>query len=228
MGLGMLHYAADTGTFVGDAGDSALGCGVSRFEKRRVDQVFGYTEECISWPTRWAAAIESQQPNIAQLVTGSWEVTDALLPGATEFSAIGDPVVDEFIHSELLTAVDVLGKDGAMVLLVLWPQFSDFVGDTGGPGERAKADPARMARLHQIMRQVADERPDSVRILDLQSMLADRLQDQSLRPDGIHIPADSMYQLYQDGLAAETIRIWDEFWREKYDALIADVDGSGG
>jgi len=215
MGLGMLQYAAETGTFVGTAGDAALGCGVSRFEKRRVDQVFGYTEECISWPTRWAAAIEQQRPNIAQLITGSWEVTDALLPGASQYSAIGDPVVDDFVRSELLEAVDILGKDGAMVLLVLWPQFTDNVANAGTPGERAKGDPARMARLHQIMREVADQRPESVRVLDLQGLLAGRLQDEQLRPDGVHIPADSANQLYREQLGAETIRIWEEFWRGK-------------
>jgi hypothetical protein len=110
LGLGMLQYAAESGTFIGDAGDSALGCGVSRFERRRVDKEFGYTEECPEWPTRWAEVIETQRPNIAQLITGSWEVTDALLPGADDYSAIGEPVMDDFIRSELLTAVDVLGK----------------------------------------------------------------------------------------------------------------------
>ena len=221
MGLGMLQYAAETGTFVGTAGDAALGCGVSRFEKRRVDEVFGYTEECVSWPTRWAAAIDDQQPNIAQLITGSWEVTDALLPGASQYSAIGDPAVDDFIRSELLEAVDILGRDGAMVLLVLWPQFTDAVANAGTPGERAKGDPARMARLHEIMREVAEQRPESVRVLDLQALLGDRLQDEQLRPDGVHIPADSAYQLYQEQLGAETIRIWEEFWREKVAELTA-------
>lgn len=226
LGLGMLQYAAESGTFIGDAGDAALGCGVSRFEKRRVDTEFGYTGECPEWPTRWAQAVEAQQPNITQLVTGSWEVTDALLPGADEFSAIGDPVVDDFIRSELLTAVDVLGKDGAMVLLVLWPQFADSVATSSSPGERAKGDPARMRRLHELMREVAAQRPDSVRILDLQSILADRLQDVDLRPDGIHIPADAAYQLYKDELGAETIRIWQEFWQEKYDQLMSALPGT--
>lgn len=225
MGLGMLQYAAETGTFIGDVGDAALGCGVSRFERRRVDEEFGYTEECTAWPQRWAAAVDAQQPDVAQLITGAWEITDAVLPGASEFSAIGDPAMDDFIRSELLTAVDVLGKNGALVLLVLWPQFADSVAEGANPGGRARADPARMLRLHEIMREVAAQRPDSVRILDLQSMLADRLQDENLRPDGSHIPADAAYQLYRDQLGAETIRIWQEFWREQHDTLTSELPG---
>jgi peptidoglycan/LPS O-acetylase OafA/YrhL len=227
MGLGMLQYAAETGAILGEPGDATLGCGVSRFEQRRVDEIFGYTEECTAWPERWAQAIDTQQPNIAQLITGSWEVTDALLPGAEDFSAIGDPAVDDFIRSELLTAVDVLGADGAMVLLVLWPQFSDSVSAGASPGERAKADPARMQRLHELMREIAELRPDTVRVLDMQSMLADRLQDEQLRPDGIHIPADAAYQLYQEELGPETLRLWEDFWREKYAALVPDETTSG-
>lgn len=225
MGLGMLQYAAESGTIIGAPGDATLGCGVSRFEQRRVDQEFGYTEECTAWPTRWGAAVDEQQPNVAQLITGSWEVTDARLPGASDYSAIGDPAVDDFIRSELLTAVDVLGRNGAMVLLVLWPQFADAVSEGASPGERAKADPVRMARLHQIMREVAEQRPGTARVLDLQAMLADRLQDPVLRPDGIHIPADAAYQLYRDELGAATIEIWEDFWQEKYDALLGEPTG---
>jgi hypothetical protein len=125
----------------------------------------------------------------------------------------------------LLTAVDVLGRNGAMVLLVLWPQFADAVSEGASPGERAKADPVRMARLHQIMREVAEQRPGTARVLDLQAMLADRLQDPVLRPDGIHIPADAAYQLYREELGAATIEIWEDFWQEKYDALLGEPTG---
>ncbi|MHB1138273.1 MAG: acyltransferase family protein, partial [Microthrixaceae bacterium] len=215
LGLGMLQYAAESGSIHGQEGDVALGCGVSRFERRRVDEVFGFTDECRAWPERWQQVIDRDTPNIAQLVTGSWEVTDVELPGADGFSAIGDPVVDAFIKSELTTAVDILGSRGAMVLLVLWPQISAFVSDGASPGIRAKSDPARWARLRELMREVAAERPDSVRVVDLQSMLADRLEDQGLRPDGIHIPADQANLLYQGELGAETLRLWEQFWREK-------------
>ena len=214
LGLGMLQYATETGTLTGQEGDVALGCGVSRFVSRMVDEEFDSTAECRSWPERWQAVIDRDTPNIAQLVTGSWEVTDAKIPGADDYSAIGAPEVDAFIKSELTTAVDILGSRGAMVILVLWPRMSDFVSEGATPGVKSKSDPVRMTRLHDIMREIAAERPGSVRILDLGSMLADRLQDTELRPDGIHIPAEQANLLYQQELGAETIRLWTEFWRE--------------
>ena len=230
MALGMLQYSVESGKINGLEGDVALGCGVSRFESRRVDTEFGYTDECRAWAERWQRVIDEETPNIAQLVTGSWEITDAKLPGASEYSSIGDPAVDAFIKSELTQAVDILGARGAMVLLVLWPRSSDFLIAQASPAERAKLDPARMERLHEIMREIAAERPDSVRILDLQSMLGDRLDDAALRPDGVHIPAEQVNLLYQGVLGVETQRIWEEFWREKVAQLTTDVsspDGNG-
>lgn len=220
-GLGMLQYAAETGLIVGQAGDSALGCGVSRFELRRVDQEFGITDECRNWPDRWREAIEEDQPNVVQLITASWEITDAMLPGADSFSAIGDPSVDAFIKSEIELAVEVLHSRGALVLLVLWPEFGDAARESGTPGALAKADPARMERLHQIMREIAEENPEYVRVLDLATMLQDRIEDRELRPDGVHIAAEQMNALYHEQLGAETLRLWEEFWLESTRRLAA-------
>lgn len=217
LNLGMLLYSRESAAVVGQGGDADLGCGVSRFAARRLDTAFTPDAKCTAWPERWQAVIDAEQPDIAQLVTASWEITDAQLPGASGFSAIGDPAVDAFIASELNLAVDILGSRGAMVLLVLWPRFSDFSNDGASAGERAKGDPARMERLHEIMRQIAAERPDDVRILDLEALVEDRIQDPALRPDGIHIPAEQALELYRGPLGLTTIALWDEFWRQRND-----------
>jgi peptidoglycan/LPS O-acetylase OafA/YrhL len=214
LAFGMLQYGVDTGRLVGLPGDATLGCGVSRFDRIRVDSELDYGDNCTTWPGRWAAAVQQQQPDIAQIVTGAWEVVDGQLPGSNQFATIGDPAVDAFITSELLAAVDVLGAQGAMVLLVLWPRDSTAVAQGASQGISAKADPARWDRLHQIMRDVAAQRPETARVLELQEYLGPRVEDTTLRPDGIHIPAEQSYALYQEWMADETLRIWEDFWRD--------------
>ncbi len=130
--------------------------------------------------------------------------------------------MDAFIASELNLAVDVLGSRGAMVQLVLWPRFGQFANASVSERERAKRDPARMERLHQIMRQIAAERPDQVRILDLDGIIEDRIEDPGLRPDGIHIPADSALELYRGELGRQTLANWEQYWRERNDPAAAE------
>lgn len=195
-------------------GDVALGCSVSRFEANRFDVVVETTPNCTDWPATWPTVLDTDRPDIAQLVTGAWEVPDVRLPGASEFSSIGDPVVDAFILDELRLAVDTLAADGAMVLLVLWPAFGSWAADGRGEGYRRQADPARMARLHELLRQVAAERPDTARVLDFAGWFGARAEDRNLRPDGIHVSEAQMTAYYDEWMAAETDRIWTEWWRQ--------------
>ena len=195
-------------------GDVTLGCSVSRFDATRFDVVARVTPACTDWPETWPSVLDTDRPDVAQLVTGAWEVPDVRLPGAQGFSAIGDPAVDAFVLDELRLAVDTLSQDGAMVLLVLWPAFGSWAADGRSEGYRNQADPARMARLHELMRQVAVERPDTVRILDFAGWFGPRVEDRSLRSDGLHISEAQMTAYYDEWLAAETDRIWTEWWRE--------------
>ena len=226
MGIGMVQYAAESGTIFGQKGDAALGCGVSRFDSRRVDTVFGYSPECEEWPTRWKTIIDQQMPDVVQLVTGAWETTDVKIPDATEFSALGDPAVDAYVKSEILTAVDVLGSSGALVLLVLWPQPSAFVSEGATEGVRNKADPARWSRLHELMREVAQERPANVQVVDLAGYLGDRAEDPGLRPDGVHIREDIVKALYGEWIGPETIRLWSIFWSTRNDPAMGAPAGT--
>ncbi len=207
------HRQAQTG--VGEVlGDVALGCSVSRFEANRFDVVVDTTPNCTDWPSTWPQVLDTDRPDIAQLVTGAWEVPDVRLPGGQGFSSLGDPAVDAFVLDELRLAVDTLAQDGAMVLLVLWPQYGSWAADGRGEGYRHQTDPARMVRLHELMRQVAAERPDTARVLDFAGWFGPRVEDRNLRPDGLHISEAQMTAYYDEWMAAETDRIWTEWWRE--------------
>ena len=228
MAMGMGTAAAESGKQAGlvddIGGDVELGCGVSRFDMLRVEFDSVVTDQCRSWPERWSQKVAANHPDIAQLITGAWEVPDVRLPGSTTWSSLGDPAVDEFVRSELTTAVDLLAADGAMVLLVLWPEYGQWAQEGKTEALQRQADPARMRRLHELMREVAASRPATVRILDLPAFLGpERLADQTLRTDGLHIKAEQTAELYANGLSDEIYSIYSDWWLQN-----KAVPASGG
>jgi len=217
LGIGMTDWAEETGELTNLGSDTEFGCAIPRVAESRFDVDIEPTDTCTDWEQTWPKALEVFQPQIAQVVTGTWEVADIRLPGSDEFAALGDPEVDRFVADELTTAADTLSAGGAMVLFVLWPR----IGEWSLPGKEAayrrQADPERMARLHGIQRAVAAARPDSVRVLDLAGWLGDRVDDEDLRPDGTHVSEEDMAELYREGLGAETVRIYRDWWQATHD-----------
>lgn len=202
MGLAEYEETVTDPWLVDTGGEVVLGCGVTRYEARYVEVYEPLRAECKEWPSTWPQAIKESEPNIAMLITGAWEVTDMMLPGASDWSAVGSAATDDFVRAELTSAVDSLAADGALVMLVLWPPYAPW--STGRITDAAvrQADPARMLRLHEIMEEVAASRPDSTRVFDLSAWLGEqRLSDKGLRDDGMHIPAPVMTQLWTQGLA---------------------------
>ena len=217
MQLGLAQYAQlHPSPLRAVGGKVALGCGVSRFDRRMLETEETIWDHCRSWPETWSAEVSRLQPDIAMLVTGAWEVPDVIVPGGLTWSAIGDPSVDAFVKSEIAAATDVLSSQGAMVLLVLWPEFGAWADDGKPDAISRQIDPARMDRLHALMREVAAERPDTVRVLDLPAILGDHvIQDPAIRPDGLHISDAKMAELYAAGVAQQMKDMWAAWWQQK-------------
>jgi hypothetical protein len=214
MGLGEYSTTTADPLLLDVGGDVILGCGVARYAARFVAQYEPLRAECQQWPTTWPAKIDATQPNIAMLITGAWEVPDLQLPGSDQWTALGDPATDAFVRQELNAAVDVLSADGAMVLLVLWPPYAPWAADGKSDAYVRQADPARMAVLHQMLRDIAAERPDTTRVFDFGAWLGpERLADRAIRDDGMHIPTPVMTALWRDGLAAEVYDIYADWWQ---------------
>jgi len=108
--------------------------------------------------------------------------------------------------------VDTLASTGALVVMVMWPEFGAWADDGQPAAVVRQMDPARMDRFHELQREVAARRPDTVRLIDLDGWLGDRSQDPALRPDGVHLYESEMLRVYQDWLAAETDRVFGEWW----------------
>ena len=213
VGMGLGQWSIDTGTLGVAPGSTKLGCGVSRFQAIKADVVVRPAADCVDWPERWAANVAANTPDVALLQSAAWEVADAQLPGSSVFSHIGEPAVDDFIRSEFLTAVDVLSSQGALVALETWPVYGTWADDGRPDAVARQMEPARMARLNQILAEVAAARPRTTRLIDFAGWLGDRSQDRTLRADGTHFYGPQFEQLSAEWFGAELDRTWREWWQ---------------
>lgn len=194
-----------------------LGCGVSRFEAHLFFGAARPQDKCYLWPDTWRAALGVSPPDMAMVITAAWEILDVKIPGAEEWTSIGDPKTDDFIRSELDEAVESLSADGALVVLWLWPPYAPWSSDNGRAAVARQHEPARMERLHQIIDEVAADHPDSVRIFDFAAYLgADRLADPTVRPDGHHVPTEVMKNLFATDLDQQLEKIFVEWWNSTH------------
>ena len=70
-----------------------------------------------------------------------------------------------------------------------------------------------MARLNQILAEVAAARPRTTRLIDFAGWLGDRSQDRTLRADGTHFYGPQFEQLSAEWFGAELDRTWREWWQ---------------
>jgi peptidoglycan/LPS O-acetylase OafA/YrhL len=215
VGLGLAEYGRahpDELTIAGGAAD--LGCGVARYARIRAITEGPPIAKCSQWATNWAAELDRSDPDVALLVTGAWEVPDVIVRGTGKWSSILDPATAAYATKELTEAVDLLSSRGALVVLMTWPEFGAWSTVGQSVAVQRQRDPARMAKWHQIEQMVAASRPGKVEVIDLAAWLGPRSQDQTLRPDGIHIPAVTIQnELAPKYLAPQLDKLWQQYWK---------------
>ena len=207
-GVGFYPHAIRAGLATFSPGDVVLGCGVSRFEQSRVDVVIRPREECRDWRTLWPTLVDAGGIDVALLMSSVWELPDSVLADGTA-GAIGDPAIDAFIRAEFTDAVDVLASTGALVVLVNTPPFGSQSDDGRNEYVDRQYDPQRTARLNELLAEVAASRPGTAAVLDLASALADRVEDRSLRPDGVHYDQAEFAEFTESWFMPELRRIHD-------------------
>jgi peptidoglycan/LPS O-acetylase OafA/YrhL len=184
---GLIAWGRETGrAVVSDAGTIA-GCGVTRAAKIQFGvKRITIPDGCKFWPTWWPQVLAQNPADVAVLVDGPWELVPHQIDG-DRWRSVGDPVYDRHVHDELLAAVDVLLAHAPVVVLLTNPHVHPGWGETQA-GADPVADPARMDRLNEIIRQVAVDRP-AVTLVDLAAHVASipgAETDRGLRPDGVH------------------------------------------
>lgn len=203
--LGLGHWAETSGAQIHNA--TRLGCPIARGGTTKVQRDTKEYGKACDWSEEFAGVVAAYRPNVVLLVSGVWEVTDRRLPGDNTYRHIGDPLIDRYVLAEFLSAVDLLGSDGATVALALQPHVDS--GRDQGFSDLPESDPARMDRLNEIFREIAELRPGVVRLIDVQQWTADQPGGEMsprVRPDGVHFSDDSS-QALADWLGPQLVQI---------------------
>jgi peptidoglycan/LPS O-acetylase OafA/YrhL len=194
-------------SLVGD--ETVIGCGLA------VDGTLDATgtprpvlDECRDWPQRWRRQVADLDLDAAVIQIGPWDTADRRLPGERTWRHLGQPDYDAIVKDQIRTAVDVLSSSGAKVLWLTSPHVEMERAVVPRPTRPApSSDPARMDRLNALVREVAAERPDTVRVIDVAAHLRagpGGEMDPAIRPDGVHVSEAAAVDL-ADWLAPELL-----------------------
>lgn len=188
-GLGLLEYSIGyPKQIVSERGWSTLGCALLTNVTRRVQGALqGVPATCVGWLAGWTTAVAAHPVDMAVVQLGPFDVRDLQFTSGSPFRTIGkDNAVDDALVIALQRGVDALLRHSGMVVLLASPDIDVGRVDGRSPNQRfPESDPARMQRFRAILATVAHRTPRVV-VLDLASWLAQRSDERTLRPDGVH------------------------------------------
>jgi peptidoglycan/LPS O-acetylase OafA/YrhL len=176
------------------AGAALLGCPISRGGELKgtyeADEgIPGDVERC-DWSEIWPAAVHDGGATTAIIYGGFWDTLPRRLPERwTGFRTIEDAVVADYLREEMLAITDALHAVGAET--VAWVTLA--------PNTKVNS-PQNIRRVeiyNRLLADVAVERPDAARVIDLGGWFAG--QPKELRPDGVHVTEET---------GAEVVRTW--------------------
>lgn len=206
-GLGLGDVLTETGQAAPVGGHTQLGCGVGRGgERRSGGGVEAVPAQCDAWPEEWARAIAEVDPDVAIVQEGPWDAAERRLPGDDTWRAPGDPIYDAYLKGELERVVSVLSAQGARVVWLTSPPVGENVRASGQPQLEQLEHPERIARVNELVREVAAAHPGTVAVVDLSAWLLASNDDSRLRPDGVHLGDAESREVAQRWLAAEVMR----------------------
>jgi peptidoglycan/LPS O-acetylase OafA/YrhL len=205
---GLEGWEADAGVLLEPS--PGVGCGIG--ENTPIRYLGIETDEragCTAWRDTLPAIVDKLQPNVVVIVGGAADLSDRQLPGSDEWQHIGQPAYDEWLLGQMRSFADVMSASGATVLWFSNPDIDPRyqAGETGTP-PFVEADPARMDRYNELIRQVAEEN-DQVEFADFAAAVAAHPGGQfekKMRPDGSHIDLKYAPQLV-DWIDAEIRRV---------------------
>lgn len=194
---------ATPGIGVGEPGCGILRRGPFRWRNEELTR----PAHCVDRERAWADAIARGRPDIAVVSVGPWEVCDRKLRPDDRWRHLGDPLLDAELRREMLGAVDLLAKDGALVIWLTSPDIQN-----GTPAHpHPEGDPARMARFNELVFDLERLRPGTLRVADLAAhsrSFPKGALDPDYRPDGVHLTNVSALWLAREWLATEILRLY--------------------
>ena len=153
---------------------------------RLLKQVLPLRQTCIDLPAGLAHDVSVGQPDVVVFLAGFADAGDVQMDG--RWRHLGDSRVDDLVRNRLGQMVDAAGN--RPVFLVVPPAVDPRDQPPTIPGPPyVEAEPARMAQLQDLVREVAAARADRVTLIDLAlwcEARSDRCLSPDFRPDGVH------------------------------------------
>jgi peptidoglycan/LPS O-acetylase OafA/YrhL len=204
---GLSNWGDQTGEIELLSGAGGIGCGLVRGGDRRYAGGEGEANPGCDddWEAELHDSVERRRDryghvDFAFIQTGPWDVTDRRFEGDDTWRTPGDPVYDQRLRDELSLVTDTLVNEGLPVVWVTAPHIDVGRMQEPPPDEPyPESDPARIDRLNQIIREIADAR-EGVVVIDLAGYLASLPggeMDPRLRPDGVHFETDTAVEVAQ-------------------------------
>ncbi|HZU71819.1 MAG TPA: SGNH hydrolase domain-containing protein [Acidimicrobiales bacterium] len=177
------------------ANEGIMGCGVvTASPYRYFGQQQNLLPQCESWQATWRAAVAHDNPDLAVIMVGRWELMERFYDG--RWTHVGDPAYDAYIVAQLQQAVAIASAQRAKVALLTTPYYLRGLTPTGGlfPEDQ----PARVDLVNGLIRQVAASHPGLVSVIDFGAHLSPGGKF-AMAIDGVQVRSDGVHMTPQTG-----------------------------
>ncbi len=204
---GLVAWAADHRDVARVRPVATPGCGFLRDGVVPTDGSIDWVEPCrLLLDDQLPGVLAETQPDVVMLMVTMRDVENRIWNDAEGPLDPLDPRYRERLLAAYRAMAERLVAAGVPRLAWVLPPkpIAPFEG-----AQRVMRDPARYAVQHEVIRQVAAEYPESVRVVDLDDWLtaAGRRVDTGLRPDGLHWSPEGSYWVSDAFLAGSLVGV---------------------
>ena len=205
-GSGVVAWAAASPDVAQAELNVERGCGFLRGGDYRLDDDwFEVRGDCDRWlETGLTDRVAEATPDVVLMVTTSWDVLDHRWDDGDGF-ATDSVEMRERLRTDFGAITDaVLAAGAGSVVWVEAPVPNPLWFSRG----TAQEQPARHAVLHEVMQELAAERPGDVYVTDLIEYFdeAGITTDVDTRPDGVHVTPEAAQSIAENFLGEQMLR----------------------
>ena len=158
--------------------------------------------DCADWPKRWSAGIDRARPDVVFVTLGLRQLYDPDIDGKRV--RLGSPEWDARYRAAIDRAVQVIRADTAAPILWLEVPCVDWAGvDTAGEAR----DPRRLDTVNRVLSEELAKFPNISVVPYRKWVCPNGHLDYTLRPDGAHLTADGVAELWHHLLVPRIDRI---------------------
>lgn len=182
------------------------GCGFLRGGAYLLDgDWFEVRDDCEEWlDQRLVERVAETTPDVVLMVTTSWDVLDHRWDDGDGLEYDSTDMRKRLFDDFRAVTDDVLAAGAGSVVWVEAPIPNPLWFSRG----TAQEQPARHAVLHDVMREIASQRPGDVYVTDLIGYFDDAeiTSDVDTRPDGVHVTPEASQDIATNFLGEQMIR----------------------